>query len=71
MAMAGRLDVLVINAALGPGQSVAILLDGTGVQLGHQGGNLILQDHTTAQVDVVTYTVEDAHAENVYVRCRR
>ena len=32
----------------GPGQSVPIALDGTGVQLGNQGGNLILQDHTIA-----------------------
>jgi hypothetical protein len=63
--------VTPINAALGPGQSAAIPLDGTGVQLGNQGGNLILQDHTTAQVDVVTYTAQDADVENVYVRFRR
>jgi hypothetical protein len=63
--------VTPINAALGPGQSVAILLDGTGAQLGNQGGNLILQDHTAAQVDVVTYAAKDADAENVYVRFRR
>ncbi len=63
--------VTTINTSLGPGQSVAIALDGTGVQLGNQGGNLILQDHTTAQVDVVTYTAEDAGVENRYVRFRR
>jgi hypothetical protein len=61
----------LINAALGPGASVAISLDGTGVQLGNQGGNLILQDSTTAQVDVVTYTAADADAQNMYVRFRR
>ena len=38
------------------GQSVAIALDGNGVQLGNQGGNLILQDNHNVQVDVVTYT---------------
>jgi uncharacterized protein YukJ len=63
--------VTTINTSLEPGQSVAIALDGTGVQLGNQGGNLILQDHTTAQVDVVTYTAEDAGVENRYVRFRR
>ena len=63
--------VTAINTSLGPGQSVAIALDGTGVQLGNQGGNLILQDHTTAQVDVVTYTAADAGVENRYVRFRR
>ena len=56
--------VTPINTSLGPGQSVAIALYGTGVQLGNQGGNLILQDHTMAQVDVVTYTAEDAGVEN-------
>jgi uncharacterized protein YukJ len=60
-----------IDAALGPGQSVLIELDGTGVQLGNQGGNLILQDDSNAQVDVVTYTAEDASPENRFVRFRR
>ena len=63
--------VTPINTTLGPGASVAIALDGTGVQLGNQGGNLILQDQTSAQVDVVTYTAADAGGENVYVRFRR
>jgi len=60
-----------INTAIGPGQSVLIALDGKGVQLGNQGGNLILQDNHSAQVDVVTYTAEDASLENRYVRFRR
>ena len=63
--------VTPINAALGPGQSIAIPLDGTGVQLGNNGGNLILQDSTQAQVDVVTYTAADASPDNRYVRFRR
>jgi hypothetical protein len=50
---------------------VAIVLDGNGVQLGNQGGNLILQDQTSAQVDAVTYTGEDASLEDRFVRFRR
>lgn len=60
-----------INATLGPGQSVLITLDGNGVQLGNQGGNLILQDDHNVQVDVVTYTAVDASTDNHYVRFRR
>ena len=60
-----------INTTLGAGQSVLVALDGNGVQLGNQGGNLILQDSHNAQVDVVTYTAEDASAENRYVRFSR
>ena len=63
--------VTPINATIGPGQSILITLDGTGVQLGNQGGNLILQDSHNAQVDVVTYTAEDASVENRYFRFRR
>lgn len=63
--------VTPISTTLGPGQSVLITLDGNGVQLGNQGGNLILQDNNNAQVDVVTYTAEDASPENRYVRFRR
>jgi uncharacterized protein YukJ len=60
-----------INATLPPGQSVIVALDGNGVQLGNQGGNLILQDSSSAQVDVVTYTGADASPDNRYVRFRR
>lgn len=63
--------VTPINTTLGPGQSVLITLDGKGVQLGNQGGNLILQDNHNAQVDVVTYTAEDASTDDRYVRFRR
>lgn len=63
--------VTPINRTIDPGQSVLIVLDGSGVQLGNQGGNLLLQDHQSAQVDVVTYTAQDASAENRYVRFRR
>jgi hypothetical protein len=63
--------VTPINTTLGPGQSVSIALDANGVQLGNKGGNLILQDDHNAQVDVVTYTAEDASPENRYIRFRR
>ena len=45
-------------------------LDGQGVQLGNNG-NLILQDDTSAQVDVVICTAQDAGLENRYVGFRR
>ena len=57
-----------INVTIGPGQSALIALDGNGVQLGNQGGNLILQDDRNTQVDVVTYTAADADPDNRYVR---
>jgi uncharacterized protein YukJ len=60
-----------INATLAPGSSLIVALDGAGVQLGNNGGNLILQDPTNAQVDVVIYTAEDAASDNRYVRFRR
>jgi uncharacterized protein YukJ len=60
-----------INTTLGPGQSALIALDGNGVQLGNQGGNLILQDDRNVQVDVVTYTAADASPDDRYVRFRR
>ena len=63
--------VTPIDATLPPGASLIVPLDGAGVQLGNSGGNLILQDHTNAQVDVVTYTAADASAVDRYVRFRR
>ena len=61
----------LFNATLGPGQSVLIPLDGNGVQLGNQGGNLMLLDNHNVQVDVVTYTGADAATEDRYIRFRR
>ena len=63
--------VTPINATIASGSFVSIVLDGNGVQLGNQGGNLILQDDTSAQVDAVTYTGEDASPEDRFVRFRR
>jgi hypothetical protein len=62
--------VTTINTTIGPGQSTLIALDGTGVQLGNQGGTLTLQDSHNAQVDVVIYTSQDASFESRYVRFR-
>jgi len=63
--------VTPIDATLPPGASLIVALDGTGVQLGNNGGNLILQDSTNAQVDAVTYTGADAGPDDRYVRFRR
>lgn len=63
--------VTPINATLAAGSFTAVTLDGNGVQLGNNGGNLILRDQTNAQVDAVTYTGEDASPDNRYVRFRR
>ena len=63
--------VTPIDATLAPGASLIVALDGRGVQLGNNGGNLILQDDTNAQVDVVTYTAEDAASADRYLRFRR
>ena len=60
-----------INTTLGPGQSALMTLDGSGVQLGNQGGNLILQDNHGVQVDAVTYTGADANTDDRYFRFRR
>jgi uncharacterized protein YukJ len=60
-----------INATIEAGQSILLTLDGTGVQLGNNGGSLVLQDSGNAQVDAITYSAEDASAENRYVRFRR
>ena len=63
--------VTPINATLAAGASLIVALDGAGVQLGNNGGNLILQDHSNAQVDVVIYTAADAASDNRYLRFRR
>lgn len=60
-----------VNTTIGAGESVLLPLDGNGVQLGNQGGTLSLQDDHNIQVDVVTYTADDASVEDRYVRFRR
>jgi uncharacterized protein YukJ len=63
--------VTPVNTTIGAGESVLLPLDGNGVQLGNQGGTLSLQDDHNIQVDVVTYTADDASLEDRYVRFRR
>ena len=63
--------VTPVNVRIEAGQSVLVALDGTGVQLGNNGGNVILQDDHDAQVDVVTYTAADAASDDRYVRFHR
>jgi hypothetical protein len=41
------------------------------VQLGNNGGNLILQDDQANQVDSVTYSAADAAVVDRYVRFQR
>jgi len=53
------------------GASVAILLDGVGVQLGNKGGNLILRSPDGQQADVVVYTADDARPDDRYVPFHR
>jgi uncharacterized protein YukJ len=60
-----------VDATVPPGGTAPIALDGTGVQLGNDGGNLILRDKTEATVDSVVYSDTDAKPDNRYVRFRR
>jgi hypothetical protein len=60
-----------INVILPPGGTTPVALDGSGVQLGNDGGNLILRDENDATVDSVVYSNADAKPDNRYVRFRR
>jgi uncharacterized protein YukJ len=59
-----------ITASIDPGGVLALALDGTGVQLGNNGGSLTLHDDTGQMLDSVTYDKTDATTENRYVRFR-
>ena len=59
-----------LNASVDPGGVLAVALDGTGVQLGNNGGSLTLHDDTGELLDSVTYNQADATPENRYVRFR-
>jgi hypothetical protein len=45
-----------------------VVLDGGGVQLGNDGGNLVLLDDHGNQVDSVTYSKQDAAQVDRFVR---
>ncbi len=61
----------IAGVSAAAGASVAIALDGDGVQLGNKGGNLILRSPDGQQVDVVVYTADDARPDDRYVRFHR
>lgn len=56
---------------LDPGASELIQLDGSGVQLGNAGGNLLLLNPEGRQVDAVVYTTTPSATENRYTRFNR
>lgn len=60
-----------LDLTLPGGASAVIALDGSGVQLGNNGGNLLLIDDHGEQVDSVTYSAQDAAAVDRFVRFRR
>jgi uncharacterized protein YukJ len=60
-----------LDADIPAGASAIVALDGSGVQLGNNGGNLILQDNQANQVDSVTYSAADAAIVDRYVRFLR
>ena len=64
-------NATTLDAAIAAGASEVVMLDGTGAQLGNNGGNLILQDESGTQVDGVTYSADDAALVNRYVRFQR
>lgn len=52
------------------GASLAVVLDGKGVQLGNKGGTLALLDASGGQRDAAVFSAADASAEDRYVRLR-
>ena len=65
----GRITDLDIE--IGAGASALVPLDGTGVQLGNGGGNVVLRDEQGDQVDSVTYSAQDAGPSDRFIRFRR
>jgi uncharacterized protein YukJ len=63
--------VTKLDADIPGGASTIVALDGSGVQLGNNGGNLVLQDDQANQVDSVTYSGADAAVVDRYVRFSR
>src|SRR5258705_8372249 len=63
--------VTKLDAEISAGASAIVSLDGSGVQLGNSGGNLVLQDDQANQVDSVTYSAADAASVDHYVRFQR
>ena len=60
-----------LDVVLAGGASAVITLDGTGIQLGNNGGNLVLLDDRGQQMDSVTYAAGEASIVDRFVRFRR
>jgi uncharacterized protein YukJ len=60
-----------ISLTVHAGATIQVALDGSGVQLGNNGGNLLLHDDTGTMIDSVVYSNSDANHEDRYVRFRR
>jgi hypothetical protein len=63
--------VTVFDVEVEGGASALVSLDGTGVQLGNNGGNVVLQDDQGNLVDSVTYAASDAGQVDRFIRFRR
>jgi uncharacterized protein YukJ len=61
----------VLDFEIAGGESAFVPLDGSGVQLGNNGGNVVLQDNHGNQVDSVTYSAQDAAMADRFIRFRR
>ena len=60
-----------LDIEIGAGASALVRLDGTGVQLGNGGGNVVLKNDQGDQVDSVTYSAQDAGPSDRFIRFRR
>jgi hypothetical protein len=60
-----------LDAEIPAGASAMVALDGSGVQLGNNGGNLVLQNDQANHIDSVTYSAVDAAVVDRYVRFQR
>ena len=63
--------VTKLDAEIPAGASAIVALDGSGVQLGNNGGNLVLQNDQANQVDSATYSAADAAVVDRYMRFHR
>ena len=57
-----------LQGALAPGESLRVLLSGTGVQLGNNGGTISLAHPTGTRVHTVSYAKEDIGKQSRYIR---
>lgn len=60
-----------LDADIPAGASAIVALDGSGVQLGNNGGNLVLRDDQASHVDSVTYSAAEAAVVDRYLRFHR